>query len=207
MRLFVAVPLDAAARAAAAGAIAAVRRLSVFRAVPVRWVEPRNLHVTLHFLGETRADVAAAVAEALAPAGVRPPFRAALGPAGLFPAHGPPRVVWLGVRDGSAQLAALQQAVGRRLAPWHGLLGYRPDRRPYRPHLTIGRVRASSSAAWRELDAALAAIVPPPVAWTVDRVVLMESRSSPAGASYRVVGEARLGDVAAQAAQSGGATC
>lgn len=203
MRLFVAVPLAAAARDAAAGAIAAVRRRRVFRAAPVRWVEPRNLHVTLHFLGETRADVAAAVAAALAPARVRPPFRAALGPAGLFPAHGPPRVVWLSVRDGSAQLAALRQAVGRRLA----LPGYRPDRRPYRPHLTIGRVRASSSVARRALDAELAAIVPPPVAWTVDRIVLMESRPSPAGASYRVVGEARLGGVAAQAAEAGGATC
>lgn len=202
MRLFVAVTLDAAALDAVSGAIAAVRRQRVFRAAPVRWLEPRNLHVTLQFLGETRTDVASAAAEALAPVGVRPPFRAALGPAGLFPAHGPPRVVWRDVRDGAAQLAALRQAVGRRLTP----LGYRPDR-PYRPHLTIGRVRASLPAARRELDAAFAAIVPPPVAWIVDRVVLMESRSSPTGASYRVVGGVRLGGVAAQAAESGKATC
>lgn len=204
MRLFVAVTLDAAARAAVSGAVAVVRRQRVFRAAPVRWLEPRNLHVTLQFLGETRTDVASAAAEALAPVGVRPPFRAALGPAGLFPAYGSPRVVWLDVRDGGAQLAALRQAVGRRLTP----LGYRPDRRPYRPHLTIGRMRASLPAARRELvDAALVASVPPPVAWVVDRVVLMESRSSPTGASYRVVGEVRLGAVAAQAVESGGATC
>ena len=217
MRLFVAAPLDSATREAVAGAIDRVRRLPVFRTASVRWIEPGNLHLTLQFLGETSPETAAAVVEALGAAAGRPPFRAALGPAGLFPAHGPPRVLWLGIGAGGAELAALREAVGRRLSP----LGWRPDGRPYRAHLTIGRLRPARPAARRAparksspaapiavqptlpevraverrrlLEAGLGAIAPPAAAWVVDRVVLMESRLSSAGAAYRVVSEVRLG--------------
>ena len=217
MRLFVAAMLDPATREAVAGAIDRVRGLPVFRTASVRWIEPRNLHLTLQFLGETSAQSAAAVVEALGAAGGRPPFRAALGPAGLFPAHGPPHVLWLGIGAGGAELAALREAVARHLTP----LGWQPDGRPYRAHLTIGRLRPGRPAARRAparksppaapmaarptrpgvsaverrrlLEAGLGAIAPPPAAWVVDRVVLMESRLSSAGAAYRIVSEVPLG--------------
>ena len=203
MRLFVAATLDPAAREAVAGAIDTARRLRVFPAGSVRWIEPRNLHLTLQFLGETSADTAAAVVAALGAAGSRPPFRAALGPAGLFPAHGPPRVVWLGIGAGGAELAALRQAVARQLAS----VGCWPDGRPYRAHLTVGRLRPGRAPARRALEAELGAIAPPPTAWTVDRVVLMESRLSAAGAEYRIVSEVKLAGPPRSRAESREATC
>ena len=189
MRLFVAAPLAAATRAAVADTIDRVRRLQVLRTMSVRWIPPHNLHVTLQFLGETNPESAAAVAAALGAAGSCPPFRAGLGPAGLFPAQGPPRVLWLGIGAGCAELTALREAVGQHLAP----LGWQPDGRPYRAHLTIGRLRPGRPAARRALEAALGALTPSPAVWVVDRVVLMESRLSSAGAAYRVVAEVRLG--------------
>ena len=203
MRLFVAATLDPAARDAVAGAIDRARRLQVFPTGSVRWTEPRNLHLTLQFLGERSADTAAAVAAALGAAGSRPPFRAALGPAGLFPAHGPPRVLWLGIGEGGAELAVLRQAVGRCLAP----LGCPPDGRPYRAHLTVGRLRPGRPPARRALEAELGAIVLPPTAWLVDRVVPMESRLSAAGAEYRIVSEVKLGGPPRPGAESREATC
>lgn len=189
MRLFVAATLDPATREVVARTIDRVRRLPGFRTTSVRWIEPRNLHLTLQFLGETSTETVAAVVAALGAAGSRAPFRAVLGPAGLFPAHGPPRVLWLGIDEGGAELAALREAVGRHLAP----LGWQPDGRPYRTHLTIGRLRPGRPAARRALEAELGGVVPPPAAWVVDRVVLMESRLSSAGAAYRIVSEVQLG--------------
>ena len=202
MRLFVAATLDPAAREAVAGAIDRARRLRVFRTGSVRWIEPRNLHLTLQFLGETGTDTAAAVVAALGAADSRPPFRAVLGPAGLFPAHGPPRVLWLGIGAGGAELAALRQAVGRQLAP----LGCPPDDRPYRAHLTVGRLRPGRPPARRALEAELGALAPPPTAWLVDRVVLMESRLSAAGAEYRIVSEVKLAGPRRPGAESREAT-
>ncbi len=203
MRLFVAATLDAATRDAVAGAIDRARRLRVFRTGSVRWIEPRNLHLTLQFLGETSADTAAAVVAALGAAAGRPPFRAALGPAGLFPAHGPPRVLWLGIGAGGAELVALRQAVGRHLAA----LGCPPDGRPYRAHLTVARLRPGGPQARRALEAGLGAIAPPPAAWLVDRAVLMESRLAAAGAEYRIVSEVKLAGPPRSGAESGEATC
>ena len=126
-------------------------------------------------------------------------------------------MLWLGIGAGSAELAALREAVGRHLAP----LGWPADGRPYRAHLTIGRLRAGQAGGpplaspeivaggsdcaqptlpgvgaverRRLLEAGLGAIAPPPAAWLVDRVALMESRLSSAGAAYRIVCEVQLG--------------
>lgn len=203
MRLFVAAALDPATRDAVAGTIDRARRLRVFRTESVRWIEPGNLHLTLQFLGETSTDTAAAVVEALGAVGSRPPLRAAFGPAGLFPAHGPPRVLWLGIGEGRGELAALRQAIGKLLSP----LGCRPDGQPYRAHLTIGRLRSGTPAARGTIAAELAAIVPPPLAWVVDRVALMESRLSSAGATYRIVSEVQLVGPSRPAAESRESTC
>ena len=203
MRLFVAAALDPATRDAVAGTIDRARLLRVFRTESVRWIEPGNLHLTLQFLGETSTDTAAAVVEALGAVGSRPPVRAAFGPAGLFPAHGPPRVLWLGIGEGRGELAALRQAIGKLLSP----LGCRPDGQPYRAHLTIGRLRSGTPAARGAIAASSAAIAPRALAWVVDRVALMESRLSSAGATYRIMSEVQLVGPSRPAAESRESTC
>lgn len=189
MRLFVAVDLDPPAREAVAGAIAALRRHPVIGSASVKWVEPRNLHLTLRFLGEVEPGAAEAAAGALTPASPLPAFRTALGSFGAFPARGAPRVIWVGVREGAAALGALRDEVARRLLP----LGYAPDAHAYRPHLTVGRVRRAAGGLRAALTAARAGIDLRQVSWSVGRAVLFESRLSAAGPAYRVVTEMRLG--------------
>ena len=188
MRLFVAVSLDPPARAAVATAVASLRRHPGLAAAAVKWVETGNLHLTLQFLGEVEAGAATAVAAALAPASPLPAFRIALGSFGAFPPQGPPRVIWVSLHAGAPALGALREEVVGRLAP----LGYRPERQPYRPHLTVGRVRRAGGGVRAVLVDAVAAVDLQPVAWGVDRAALIASRLAPAGPAYRVVMEMPL---------------
>ena len=200
MRLFVAVPLDPPAREAVAGAIDALRRHPVLRAASIKWVEARNLHLTLQFLGTLEADAATAAAAALTPVSALPAFRAALGAFGVFPPRGAPRVIWVGVREGARALGALRDEVARRLAP----LGCIPEGQAYRPHLTVGRVRRGGSRLRAATTTATAGSDLRQVAWCVGRAVLFESRLSAAGPSYRVVTEMRLAGARGPAAAAEG---
>lgn len=114
----------------------------------VKWVEPTNLHWTLKFLGDIElretAAICRAVSEAVAPFA---PFDIEATGAGAFPAPTRPRTVWLGMGQGTEEMIALHDAIDRSLEP----LGYRPENRRFRPHITIGRVRQSTSEGISEL--------------------------------------------------------
>ena len=108
----------------------------------VNWVDARQLHWTLKFLGEVdlrdTADICKAVAQAVAP--LAPFDIEALG-AGAFPDPSRPRTVWLGMGHGAEEMVALHDAIDLALEP----LGFRTENRRYRPHITIGRVRQSTA--------------------------------------------------------------
>lgn len=112
-------------------AAAPVRELGL----PIKWMRPEGIHVTLKFLGEV-------------PDAREPELRAALGRAaaggralslgvggfGAFPGIDRPRVIWAGL-DPDPALELLQQRVEREFVP----LGFPSEGRPFRPHLTLGR--------------------------------------------------------------------
>jgi 2'-5' RNA ligase len=140
-RLFVAVPIPPEPLAACRALIDEVRS-GPFGRIP-RWVHDENLHLTVRFLGDTppdlTPDVALAVRDALAgTAG----FDVVLAGAGLFPGIRKPRAMWLGIEQGAPELGAIADALDAPLDP----LGWPPDDRPYRPHLTVARLDASSPA-------------------------------------------------------------
>jgi 2'-5' RNA ligase len=101
---------------------------------------PESLHVTLHFLGELRDQDASAAAGALAVAAEVAPGAGWLlryGDAGVFPSRSRPRVLWLGAGDDGGRLTATRTAMGEALMA----VGTPIEERPYRPHLTLARVR------------------------------------------------------------------
>ena len=152
-------------------AIAGARRA----VVGPRWAEPDKWHLTLQFLGPVA--VLGPVVDALAEVGRLPSFPARLGGAGAFPNRRRARVVWIGAVEGAEPMIGVAAAVGRALAP----LGYETERGPFRPHLTVARLRTPSDVA-PVLDAIGEGSIGP--AWTVDEVVLYGSRLSSAGARY-----------------------
>lgn len=134
VRSFIAILLSDDVRAAVAAEIARLRRLGP----RVSWVSPPNLHLTLKFLGELPADALAEVGEGLAEtvAGAAP-FSLHFGGLGAFPDLTRPRVLWVGVDEGSPAAQALQARVDAALTR----RGFPKEERPFSPHLTIGRVR------------------------------------------------------------------
>lgn len=142
----------------------------------LRWVPEDQWHLTLQFLGPVAR--LAPVVEALRPAvGQREPFSVRLGGAGAFPTAGRARVVWVGAAEGDEAVAGLAGVVSAALGP----LGHEVEARPFRGHLTLARLKVPAP-----VGPVLDALGPGPVgaAFTVDEVVLYESRLSPGGPRY-----------------------
>lgn len=107
----------------------------------VKWVEPRNLHFTLKFLGDVDMLDVPAVCQAVAEAAADyPPFDLETRGLGAFPSPERPRTVWLGVGQGGDEMARLFDRVDAALHR----IGFPKEPRRFTPHLTIGRVRDSS---------------------------------------------------------------
>ncbi len=184
MRLFVAVELDDAARAAIG---AEMRRLTAStgdEARSLRFVRAEHLHLTLVFLGEVPAPRAAAVVGAMQIDIDHHPYTMALGGLSVFPARGAPRVLWLGVMQGAEQTRSLQAAVAARLEA----AGVPRDTRPFAPHLTLARWRDRHPRRRPALEAPAERLA----SVHVDTVTLFESRLSQAGPTYTAHARARL---------------
>ena len=179
MRAFVAVLPPPESLAALAAAVASLRDANP----GLSWVPPERMHVTLAFLGDIADETASRVVDGLADA-VRgtTPFALRIERGGAFPRPARANVLWAGLAGDLDALSSLAR-VTRRVAR-----GARVEieRTPYRPHVTVARVRR------RGLDggplvAALDAVRGEP--WTVTETVLMRSHLGPKP-SYDVVGRA-----------------
>lgn len=146
----------------------------------VRWVAPHNLHLTLKFLGDVPRPGLDALALALgAELGRLPLFELTLAEFGVFPNSKRPRVLWVGVQAPPAleQVRRVVEACAARL-------GLAPEeKKPFSPHLTIGRVRETASPAG--LQAALQGFRPGRLgAFTVEGLRLFRSDLRPQGPIY-----------------------
>ncbi len=99
---------------------------------------PQSLHLTLKFLGNIEERIISSLEAALTESsdGVEP-FSIQIGGVGVFPSHKRPRVLWVGVTPEPA-LIWLHRNLEKDLAA----LGFAPERRAFRPHLTLMRLRS-----------------------------------------------------------------
>lgn len=133
-------------------------------------------------------DVAAAVdAMRSAAAATGGSWKVEWGAPGTFPAAGLPRVIWLGLAD-----PAVTITVQGLLMAELKVRGLPADDRPFRPHLTVARVRGSLSRDRARAVARVArSLVPPPPA-VVDALVLYQSTAVASGTAYRELARAAL---------------
>ncbi len=147
-------------------------------ALTMGWVPPANLHVTLKFFGNLVPEQVEAVAAAVrrAAEGVAPFDLVARG-LGVFPNPEAPKVLWVGLGEDNDRLSALQG----RLEKSSGELGFEPDSRPFRGHLTLGRIRQGTEGVegWLQEFADVDCLTS-----TVDEIVIYESRLHQTGAEY-----------------------
>ena len=140
-RLFIAVHLTDSLRARIAG----IQDSLSPHTSSVRVVDPKNLHLTLHFLGDTEdtllPQLSAALRRSLAPV---PSFVTTVRGGGCFPSPRKPRVFWVGVDGKDGPLGDIHAALSQELTA----LGFEPDRKKFSPHITIAhaRKRAQRSA-------------------------------------------------------------
>lgn len=183
IRAFVAVLLDEETRGAVAATIEALRPLGP----AVAWVPPRNLHLTLQFLGgqpeERLREAEAALDEAAAHSA---PLDVTLHGVGAFPGLERPRILWVGVAQGALPIRALQARVADALAG----RGFPKEERVWHPHLTVGRVH--DERRWRREAGPPLRIALARAATTtfgtlrVAEVALVRSDLSSSGARYTV---------------------
>jgi RNA 2',3'-cyclic 3'-phosphodiesterase len=158
VRLFVAVTPPTAVLEHADAAVTPVRT----EHPDLRWIPVERWHLTLAFYGEipdAKVDgVTAMVARKLQRAAVDQPVEVCFSGAGQFSR----RALWIGLDGDVASLKKLAKAVIT-------------DRRPYRPHLTVARLRGGADA--RPAVKRLTSYAGP--VWRVDSVRLMRSHLGP----------------------------
>jgi 2'-5' RNA ligase len=184
VRLFVALTPPPSVQQSVWDAFAPLRA----RALPVKWVPPDGIHLTLKFLGEVaedrQADLGGALVDAVA--GARAISLVVRG-AGAFPDARRPRVFWAGVEPDPA-IELLQDRVERAFAP----LGFPIEARPFRPHLTLGRAgKGVGAREFAEVELVLESLPVEAVA-LLDGVDLMGSVLRPDGAVYHRIHRERL---------------
>lgn len=179
IRTFVAVELAPSVQQA----LDSVQRKLRQEGVPVRWVAPEKIHLTLKFLGEIPLQQAKAVGDAAARVAVESqPFDLEAVGVGVFPNERRPRVIWVGVEGDVGDVCRLQAHLENSCAG----LGFPPERRPFSPHLTLGRVRRRARPdELRRLGRIVAALQVPSLGrWHVDEFVVMRSDLRPSGPIY-----------------------
>ncbi|MEZ7198927.1 RNA 2',3'-cyclic phosphodiesterase [Pseudodesulfovibrio karagichevae] len=178
-RLFIGIGLPVAYRQALNPLIKSLSRLTD---ASVNWSRLDTWHLTLKFLGETDEARIPALKAALAAVDFAP-FTLRAGGAGAFPEARRPKVLWLGLAEGGEQAATLAGAIEDGLAA----IGIPREKKPFRPHLTLGRIRRPSPGDWSPvLDAAAAHPWPP---FTVTRFTLWQSTLTPEGAIHTPLAE------------------
>ena len=154
----------------------------------IRWVRPGNIHLTLKFLGDvSRQDVdriAVTMVETVKPF---PPISLSARGVGVFPSIKRPRVLWVGLDGQTEPLVRLQKALDEGL----GAIGFPREARPFKGHLTLGRVKGRIDS--RKLGAAIDRFSGfESETFRVDRIHLLKSDLKPAGAIYTRLNSAEL---------------
>jgi RNA 2',3'-cyclic 3'-phosphodiesterase len=160
---------------------------------PVSWIKPESIHLTLKFLGNIANEQVAEIQPLLQKVAVNTaPFRLQPLGCGAFPSIKQMRVVWVGLQGAVEELLKFQKSVEDTLVS----LGFAPEDRPYRAHLTLGRVKGR-----RHLQLLQEAVLRrqdfQAEAFDVTEVVLYRSELRPEGARYTALFRAPLGAVSA----------
>ncbi len=148
-----------------------------------RWSVTENLHLTVRFVGSVNRSVVEGIAGRLD--GVAgPSIQLALGEAGTFKRSRLARVVWLGLKSGAADLAALAARVEAECRA----AGLAPEARPFQPPLTLARARSREGARPPDLPA-----IPVLAPWRADELILYWSHLNKNGAVHEPIRRIALG--------------
>jgi 2'-5' RNA ligase len=151
----------------------------------IRWVPREQMHLTLKFIGEYPLDKIPAV-QAVCEKLTHNPAHMAVQVCGfgVFPNQQSPNVLWAGLQKAEA-LINLQVKLDKELE----LLGIPKEKRAFKPHLTLARIKQHFPA--HQMKSLLAPLSDPKSAFVqetfVEKITLFESQLNREGAIYRKI--------------------
>ena len=158
----------------------------------INWVKSQNLHITLKFLGDTPeakiADLKQVIQEALK--GVSP-FVLTLRGFGVFPDKRAPRTIWTGIDSDHNALEDLASHVESSVIS----LGFPEEGKPFRPHLTLARIKKDHRATGHAIENS--GLLNDPFIFgrlLVEHVTLFQSELRPTGSVYTNLWAVPLGN-------------
>jgi 2'-5' RNA ligase len=185
LRAFVAIELPEKIQ----GDIRSLQRAFAAHRLNIRWVKPVNLHLTIKFLGDIEPSDMEPLGRVLSDtAAIHPMFHLLPQGMGIFPNIRRPRIIWTGIAGQTHILRSIWKSVENVLVP----LGFAAEKRPYRGHLTIGRVKTRMDQA-RLVSALRAHQDFVSESFLVKRLVMYRSELHPSGAVYTKLLEMPLG--------------
>ena len=145
----------------------------------IKWVRTEGLHITLKFLGDIQPGRVEEIASSLSQIGSAcPAFEISIEGAGAFPGMQRPRIIWTGIRQGAEELIRLASQIDGAMETF----GFEPEGRPFKPHITLGRVRSPKNI--RETMEAVKNQTGIFGTFRANAIILMQSVLKPTGAEY-----------------------
>ncbi|MFH1854724.1 MAG: RNA 2',3'-cyclic phosphodiesterase [Candidatus Omnitrophota bacterium] len=154
----------------------------------VKWVGEPQMHLTLKFLGDIEQDKIPEISNTLKSIALKSSvFEISFSGIGAFPTINRPRIIWLGIGNGSDNLRTLAALVEKEMEN----MGFTKEERDYKAHLTLGRVRSQKNI--KELSKLLSETSFKYQAnIRIDRLTLFQSTLTQKGAIYTILSEANL---------------
>jgi RNA 2',3'-cyclic 3'-phosphodiesterase len=148
-----------------------------------KWVDPQNIHLTLKFLGNVDVDKIDSITRAIQDAArTTTSFELKIDGTGCFPNSRRVQTIWIGLTGDIDKLEALQ----RNIELWVAPLGFPTEKRPFKPHLTLARVRDYIDLEKRQVlgETVCGTQIELDLRIRVNSISLMRSQLTPAGAIY-----------------------
>ena len=148
--------------------------------IRARWVRPANIHLTLKFLGDINPDDVDKIGAALTAAAADiSSLTLSVRGIGVFPGIKRTRIIWVGLDGNIQELFALQSRLEAEL----DAIGIPKEKRAFKAHLTLGRVKqAVKPDLVRQMMRSYAGLSSDE--FTCQQVILFKSDLKPSGAVY-----------------------
>lgn len=154
----------------------------------VKWVEPKNIHLTLKFLGDRddkKIEKIKAIIEEITQS--KNTFQICVSSLGAFPKISSPRVIWVGLDQGDAETINLAQGLEEKIAK----IGIPKEDHPFSSHITIGRTRSGLNVEkLAEMLTNMAGLMPQ--SFKAAKITLFKSTLTAYGPIYEALKEANL---------------
>lgn len=185
MRLFIALPLPREIEESLGKIIFVLKQKGGGR---IKWVAPKNIHLTVKFLGETSEEKLEGIKNAIEQISKKYKVaECAVDKVGAFPDLVRPRVIWAGLSGDIETLQAIVDDIEEGMAA----LGFPREEKRFKPHLTLGRVKENYGLG--ELVSYIKGYTMAPEHFRMETLVLFKSTLTPKGPIYERLYEAGLG--------------